>query len=43
MLIFLTLRRQHWPEDTAVTDKLYGALEDQQLTAAFIEESDLTI
>jgi hypothetical protein len=38
-----TLRRKHWLEDTAATDKLYGAREELQRTAAFIEESGLTI
>jgi hypothetical protein len=36
---YANLRRKHWPEDTAVTDKLYSAKEGLQQTAAFIEES----
>jgi hypothetical protein len=40
---YATLRRKHWPEDTTATDKLYGVGEKLQRTAAFIEESGLTI
>jgi hypothetical protein len=32
-----------WPKDTAATDKHYGARENLQQTAAFIEEPGLTI
>jgi hypothetical protein len=40
---YATLRRKHWPEDTAATEKLYGAREELQRTAAFIEETGLSI
>jgi hypothetical protein len=33
---YATLRRKHWPKDTAATEKLYGAREELQRTAAFI-------
>jgi hypothetical protein len=40
---YATLRRKHWPEYTAATEKLYGAREELQRTAAFIEKTGLTI
>jgi hypothetical protein len=40
---YATPRRKHWSQDTAAIEKLYGAREDLQRTAAFTEESGLTI